>query len=406
MDDMDRIIKELSNKISKMNLYQSKGDPLIKREFRRNPNPQNQQRKIKNEDHKIQTPLKNEIFIGGNDLQDFENLEEDVNNLGDECRQPHLTKEYYHNSLNIEKQSHKDDDINKTDVSVYQEMIDSIIAEVQHKYNVRPKNKPVSTTQPKKTLPRGEIYEPAPKEIEIPDSKIKEVDSKNPKVKEAKTQAKKTKTTETRILVNKIIENQSTQTNKLENKDSEVSTRETDKSGGGFSLENKINKIKIPIPLVKLAKNPAYRKKITKMIGFLDLEIHFDVINLEYDKTNITFGPHFEGARDIVAPFYITLNVHNQLLHNCMLDSGASHNVMPKSIMDRLGLEITRPYGYLYSFDSRRVKCRGMIKDLVVTLAQVLVKSILMDVVITDIPPNYGLLLLGCGEPSLGGIFN
>jgi hypothetical protein len=84
MDDMARIIKELSNNISRMELDQSKADPFVKREFRRNPNPQNQQRQIKNEDQKIQTPLKNENFIGGNDLQDFKDLEEDVNNLGDE----------------------------------------------------------------------------------------------------------------------------------------------------------------------------------------------------------------------------------------------------------------------------------------------------------------------------------
>jgi hypothetical protein len=169
--------------------------------------------------------------------------------------------------------------------------------------------------------------------------------------------------------------NKSAQTNKLEKKESEVSTRETDKGSGSFSLENEINKIKIPIPLVELTKNPTYRKQITKMIGLSDPESHSDVINLEDDKPNITFGPHFEGARDTVAPFYVTLNVHDRLLHNCMLDSGASHNVMPKSIMDRLGLEITRPYGDLYSFDSRRFKCMGIVKYLVVTLAQVLVKS-------------------------------
>jgi hypothetical protein len=71
--------------------------------------------------------------------------------------------------------------------------------------------------------------------------------------------------------------------------------------------------------------------------------------------------------------------------------------------MDRLGLEITRPYGDLYSFDSRRVKCMGMIKDLVVTLAQVPVKSILMDVVIVDIPPKYGLFLSRSWGAKLGG---
>ena len=83
-----------------------------------------------------------------------------------------------------------------------------------------------------------------------------------------------------------------------------------------FFLENEIKKIKIPIPLVELAKNHVYQKKITKMINFLDLESQSDVINLEDDKPNITFGPHFEGVRDTVTPFYITLKVHNRLFHD------------------------------------------------------------------------------------------
>jgi hypothetical protein len=86
-----------------------------------------------------------------------------------------------------------------------------------------------------------------------------------------------------------------------------------------------------------------------------------------------------------------------------MLDSGASHNVMPKAIMEKLGLEITRPYGDLYSFDSRKVKCIGMIKDLVVGLAQIPAKSILMDVVVADIPPKYGMLLSRSWGAKLGG---
>jgi hypothetical protein len=111
--------------------------------------------------------------------------------------------------VNTEQPSNKYDDINNTDVSIYQEMTDSIMVEFQHKYNLRPKNKPVLTPQPKKILPRGEIYEPTPKETKILNSKIKEVDSQNPKVKEDETQAKKSKTTETCISVNKLMENQS-----------------------------------------------------------------------------------------------------------------------------------------------------------------------------------------------------
>jgi hypothetical protein len=219
MDDMARIIKELSNKISRMELDQSKADPFVKREFRRNPNPQNQQRQIKNEDQKIQTPLKNENFIGGNDLQDFEDLEEDVTNLGDDYTQPYLTKEDYENSLNTQQPSNKDDDIDNTDVSAYQEITDSIMAEVQPRYNLRSKNKPALTPQPKKILPRGEVYEPAPKETETSNSKMKGADSLDSKVKEVETQTKETKTAETHTPVDKLTGDKSTQTNKLEKKE-------------------------------------------------------------------------------------------------------------------------------------------------------------------------------------------
>jgi hypothetical protein len=86
-----------------------------------------------------------------------------------------------------------------------------------------------------------------------------------------------------------------------------------------------------------------------------------------------------------------------------MLDSGASHNLMPNIIMEKLGLEITRPYQDLYSFDSRKVKCLGMIKDLVVNLAQIPVKSILMDVVVADVPAKYDMLLSRSWGAKLGG---
>ena len=60
--------------------------------------------------------------------------------------------------------------------------------------------------------------------------------------------------------------------------------------------------------------------------------------------------------------------------------------------MERLGLEITRPYKDLYSFDSSRVKCLGLIKDLCVSLTQIPAKCMVMDVVVADVPPKYGML--------------
>ena len=47
----------------------------------------------------------------------------------------------------------------------------------------------------------------------------------------------------------------------------------------------------------------------------------------------------------------------------------------------------------MYSFDSGRVYCIGLIKDLVVSLDQIPAKNVLMDVVFADVPPRFGMLL-------------
>jgi ribonuclease HI len=97
------------------------------------------------------------------------------------------------------------------------------------------------------------------------------------------------------------------------------------------------------------------------------------------------------------------LNIHDKVLHNCLMDSGASHNLMPKTVMDELGLEITKSYHDLYSFDSRKVQCLGVIKDLVVTLFQLPMKSVVMDIMVVDVPPKFGMLLSRSWIKRLGG---
>jgi hypothetical protein len=86
-----------------------------------------------------------------------------VTNLGDDCTKPYLTKEDYENSLNTQQPSNEDEDIENIDFVVCQEIIDSVMAEVQPRSNLRPKIKPAPIPQPKEILPRGEVYDPAQK---------------------------------------------------------------------------------------------------------------------------------------------------------------------------------------------------------------------------------------------------
>jgi hypothetical protein len=99
-----------------------------------------------------------------------------------------------------------------------------------------------------------------------------------------------------------------------------------------------------------------------------------------------------EYRDDSSPPLYTSLNIHYKVLHNCLMDLGASHNLMPKTFMEELGLEITKSYHDLYSFVSRRVQCLGVIKYLVVTFFHLPMKSVVMDIMVADVPPKFGML--------------
>jgi hypothetical protein len=159
MDDMAKIIKELSNKISKMELDQANPYSFSRRDFKRNPNPQTQQRPVKNEDSKIKAPFKTKNFMQSDDTQDFEGFDEDIDNLSDNDQEPHLTRQDYKRYLYREQLFGSEVSMNNMGESDYQGIIDSIMAEIQQKYNLRPRDKISTIDPPKKILSRSKNNE-------------------------------------------------------------------------------------------------------------------------------------------------------------------------------------------------------------------------------------------------------
>ena len=92
------------------------------------------------------------------------------------------------------------------------------------------------------------------------------------------------------------------------------------------------------------------------MIGSANSQLPSDTVNLQEDSPKIFIGSALaektENEASASPTFYITLTIHEQMIHNFLLDSEASHNLMPKDVMEDLGLSITKPYHDLYAFDS------------------------------------------------------
>jgi hypothetical protein len=305
--------------------------------------PRNRER----DDQRIQAPFQNNLVVDEEEEEVEVDLE--IHYLGDTSPSPHLTQSSYEQSLM---------DIQINDLRKGEKM-----KENASRYNLRSKKNEEKIVAPNQPVQK----EDSSKTVIVGN---KERDSQNPQL----------------LIRNPLFE-----------------TKEILKPYPSFSFENEIQKIKIPVPFLELIKNEEFNKYLTKMLQPNASPNSIDSINLQDGKPVVILAPLIEDRDDSSPPFYTSLNIHDKVLHNCLLDSGASHNLMPKPVMDELGLEIIKTYHDLYYFDSRKVKCLRFIKDMVVTLFQLPMKIIFIDVVVADVPPKFGILLSRSCIKRLGG---
>jgi hypothetical protein len=397
LDKMAKMLESLTSKISKLKIenkqpvkgrgtydFAGRNPNQNLNNFRRNNHPTQilQREKNSTEDQRIKVPLQNVVMDEDNG-EDQEDGEGDIHCVGEETGKSYLTQQDYEESL-MTKQT--EDDL----------MGDGIFTtEDKNRYNLRSKSNTAQQDAPacpeKSTTP-----------VKKKDQTSEDQQANSSKVK-ATTPPKKTTTPvkhqnpEIQPHVEKK-RNQETSSNQVK-----VSDKSADKVPYSFNFEAEIQKIKIPIPLVELMENEMFKRDILKTLDPQSVSLSTDILNIYDDKPTITLGQMIEDRDEICSPFYISLNIHEKTLHNCLLDSSASHNLMPKEVMDELRLEITKSYHDLFSFDSRKVKCLGMIKDLAIILTQASMKTMVMDIVVADIPPKFGCLLSRSWMKRLGG---
>jgi hypothetical protein len=102
-------------------------------------------------------------------------------------------------------------------------------------------------------------------------------------------------------------------------------------------------------------------------------------------------------------PFLTSLIIDELCLHNCMLDSESSVNMMSLKVMNQLGLEVTGPYANVCRFESNGIKVYGLMEGLEVHLANYPNFTIIMEVVVVNIPDTWGMILSREWDATLGG---
>jgi hypothetical protein len=146
---MSRIIKDLSNKLARMETERRRPDNRNQNQFRRpfNP-PQVLQRERRNDDQPIQAPIKNENLVDNFGEDEIEDIDEEMNMMEGDLSDVYVTQDEYEKSLSFNSYFNEDDNNNQINPSSsqYRVFSDALQAELHKKYDLRPR-KNVNTTK-------------------------------------------------------------------------------------------------------------------------------------------------------------------------------------------------------------------------------------------------------------------
>jgi hypothetical protein len=96
------------------------------------------------------------------------------------------------------------------------------------------------------------------------------------------------------------------------------------------------------------------------------------------------------STRKNVPPFLLTFEIFNRNVHNCKVDSGASSNVMPWSVCQKINTEVEPSSLNIIQLDRIDVKVIGKLKNVLIRLSSNPKVHQVIDIIVVDIPEVYG----------------
>jgi hypothetical protein len=111
------------------------------------------------------------------------------------------------------------------------------------------------------------------------------------------------------------------------------------------------------------------------------------------------------STRKNVPPFLLTFEIFNRNVHNCMVDSGASSNVMPWSVCQNINTKVEPSSLKIIQLARTDVKVMGELKNVLIRLSSNPKLHQFIDIIVVDIPKVYGMFLSRDWLEQLHGYF-
>jgi hypothetical protein len=179
-----------------------------------------------------------------------------------------------------------------------------------------------------------------------------------------------------------------------------------------YNIVEDLKKLKANVSVMDMCKIPQQKDFLLQALTSIEAPI---------TSTNLGEGPSPEDLNDkpnvnscyldkrgkpFVPPFLLTFEVFNINLHNCLVDSGASYNVMSLSICKKFNAIPLKSDKRVIKLDKTQVKVIGELKDVMIIMATHSKFVQIIDISVVDILESYGLLLSQDWSEKLNGYFS
>jgi hypothetical protein len=179
-----------------------------------------------------------------------------------------------------------------------------------------------------------------------------------------------------------------------------------------YNVVEDLKKLKANVSVMDICRIPQQKDLLLQALSSVENPTTDDGQEKNLPPMDLARKPmintYSEGRKErpFVPPFLLTFEVFNRNLHNCLVDSGASSNVMPLAVCNKLGVVPLKSDKHVIQLDRTQVKVMGELKDVMIRVATHPNFVQVIDIIVVDIPEAYGLLLSRDWSEKLNGYFS
>jgi hypothetical protein len=195
---------------------------------------------------------------------------------------------------------------------------------------------------------------------------------------------------QTQAFVNKAKNKNDSEKEKDKDKE-KVNEKKANPTQMKYNVVEDLSKLRITLAFTKVVKIPQQREKNLRLLD--DPSGKMEDVDISLKQSQNTSIIMLRGKNP---PFYILIENHDVALHNCLVDTGTTNNIMPLAVMEALGMSCTKYYETgesIYAIDSRQVPTYGEIKyfySWITTTPHIIT---IFNIVVVDLPLAYGVVL-------------